>query len=330
MNKDNGGWESRASTNQHHYQPLSPPSNLNGLFTPGDDCGLVYQPPQSTHRRSRVWLVFEFFPKLFQLHLLPLLNIHPHQHNSSNPSLQTSFYCKQNNLYSFLTLNSVKLVTSSPNCSMASKVDKSHRKNLIKNFYKSSKGSKVSAMALNDSVAGAAMLAVDADFASGYPSEVSKEWYSKLDNDQDKSKSIQSKILTFANSCEWLSVMKLLVSTLIASPQQRTLATPTKPSTVTPSTSHCLPFPNPISSISSQMQTRSPAPPSERPAPTSPPSPLLATLTLIPSSATPMASLSLVVQPARTATALMTSATRVMMQTVVSPLIPAHFAGLTL
>ena len=266
---------------------------------------------------------------------LPTSSLTTSQHPSTPTQffksiIATSFYCKQNNLYSFLTLNSVKLVTSSPNCSMASKVDKSHRKNLIKNFYKSSKGSKVSAMALNDSVAGAAMLAVDADFASGYPSEVSKEWYSKLDNDQDKSKSIQSKILTFANSCEWLSVMKLLVSTLIASPQQRTLATPTKPSTVTPSTSHCLPFPNPISSISSQMQTRSPAPPSERPAPTSPPSPLLATLTLIPSSATPMASLSLVVQPARTATALMTSATRVMMQTVVSPLIPADFAGLTL
>ena len=79
---------------------------------------------------------------------------------------------------------------------MASKVGKSSsRKNIIKNFYKPTKGNKINAMAIKDSITGVEMSAVDGDFASGYPNEVSEEWYNQVDkyyNNQDKGTFIQS------------------------------------------------------------------------------------------------------------------------------------------
>ena len=73
---------------------------------------------------------------------------------------------------------------------MDSQVAKSSsRKNLIKNFYKPTKGSKINAMTIKDPVTGVELPAFDANFASGYPNEVSEEWYSKVDeyyDSQDK------------------------------------------------------------------------------------------------------------------------------------------------
>ena len=94
----------------------------------------------------------------------------------------------------------------------------------------------MNAMAFKDSISGVEMSAVDANFASGYPNDISKEWYSRVDeyyDSQDKGNFIQSSNARSTNVCEQLPLMRQLQSsTLAASPRQRTLATPTKPSTV--------------------------------------------------------------------------------------------------
>ena len=201
---------------------------------------------------------------------------------------------------------------------MASKVAKSStRKNLIKNFYKPAKGSKMNAMAFKDSISGFEMPAVDANFASGYPNDISKEWYSRVDeyyDSQDKGNFIESSNSTSTNVCQQLPLMRPLQSpSLAAYPRQRTLATPTKRSTVHLSTSHCLLFPTHTSSISSQMQRRSPViSKSKLSIPSSPRKPipvtsldqlLMTTHISILSREIPMASLSQVVLRAHTTTA---------------------------
>lgn len=175
----------------------------------------------------------------------------------------------------------------------------------------------MNAMSIKDSISGVEMPAVDANFASGYPNEISKEWYSRVDeyyDSQDKSTFIQSSHSVSVNVCEQLPLMRpLQSSTLAASPRQRTLAMPTKPSTVHLSTSHCLLFPTHTSSISSQMQRRSPVTSKSRLSVLSSPRRpmsvtsldqlLMATHTSILSREIPMASLSQVVQRAHTTTA---------------------------